>query len=124
MAPTLATHRDGRVVALGSGGANRIRSAVSRVLDQVMLAQDTSILEAAVNAPRVHAEDERLWFEAAGWKDASTLGAPLNDAFAQVTRFETTAFFFGGVHSVAHNGHQSSGVGDSRRGGVCLTVET
>src|SRR5690606_5047959 len=59
IAPTIAVHRDGRVIALGSSGANRIRSAVSQVLHAIVRCQLP--IEQAVAAPRVHGEDQGVW---------------------------------------------------------------
>jgi gamma-glutamyltranspeptidase/glutathione hydrolase len=120
MAPTIVTHaQDGRVVAVGSGGANRIRSAVTRVLEALIRTREG--LEAAVRAPRVHAEGDTVWFERAGWEDLDRVEAVLREHFATVVPFDERAFFFGGVHSVAHSGRSSAGVGDARRGGLCRT---
>lgn len=119
MAPTIVTHEsDGRVVALGSGGANRIRSAVTRVLES-LLRSDIGLVE-CVRAPRVHAEGTQVWFEREGWEDLAAVEALLAQHFDTLTPFDERAFFFGGVHAVAHNTRSSAGCGDARRGGVVL----
>ena len=57
MCPTVARLADGSQVALGTGGSNRIRSAVLQVL--VNLFEFDLPLEQAVMAPRLHLEGER-----------------------------------------------------------------
>jgi gamma-glutamyltranspeptidase/glutathione hydrolase len=121
MAPTIATHHEGaRIVGLGSGGANRIRSAVTRVLE-AHLREGLGML-GAVSAPRVHAEGDSVWFERAGWREPVAVETALRANFERVVPFESPAFFFGGVHSVSHDGRSSQGAGDARRGGLSLTV--
>lgn len=125
IAPTIAVHDDGRVLALGSGGANRIRSAVASVLHAI--AVEEASLESAVAAPRLHGEDDAVWIELAGRVDGSEVDElcdALAESFANVHPFPDRDFFFGGVH-VAHrsgDGHLA-GVGDPRRGGVAIRVD-
>lgn len=122
MAPTIARQANqGRIVALGSGGANRIRSAVTRVLEAHLRGGHS--IEQAVAAPRVHAEGDTVWFERCGWGDLDAVESILREHFARVIAFDEPAFFFGGVHSVSRNPDESSGAGDSRRGGVSLKLE-
>lgn len=119
MAPTLAEHPDGTVIALGSGGSNRIRTALLQVLCKV-LALDRTLAE-AVAAPRLHMERGHLDIEG-GW-DAATV-TRLTTAVADTRVWPDRSMFFGGVHTVAR--HPVSGVveavGDPRRGGAALVV--
>lgn len=117
IAPTIAVHEDGRVVALGSGGANRIRSAVAQVLHG--FARRGLSIHEAVAAPRVHAEDGASWVELDARSDAAGVQARLGQAFARVLPFGRRDFFFGGVHAaaLARDG-TLDGVGDSRRDGA------
>ena len=62
MAPTVARTADGSLLALGSGGSARIRSALACVLVAV-LDRGLSLAE-AVGAPRLHWDRERLQTEA------------------------------------------------------------
>ncbi len=52
MAPTTARTRDGRALAIGSPGADRITTALMQVLGRYCLNGDT--LAAAINGPRLH----------------------------------------------------------------------
>lgn len=108
MAPTLVRLASGPTLVLGSGGSERIRSAVTQVL--LGLLDDHLDLEAAVLAPRVHWDGSVLQVEP-GF-DAEVL-----DALAQhwpVNRWTVRDLYFGGVHAVTTDGR---GVGDPRRGG-------
>lgn len=114
MAPTLAEDRDGSgVLALGSGGSNRIRSAILQVLAGV-LDLDLS-LEAAIARPRLHVEADRLEIEGGFGEEvvrALTGGWPNHGVWPGRN------LFFGGVHAVAARGPRFVGAGDPRRGGV------
>lgn len=120
IAPTVARGTGG-VLALGSGGANRIRSVVSQVLYRVVMGGEG--LEEAVLAPRVHAEEDTVWLEMAERPEpAETLHA-LHASFANVYEFPTRAFFFGGVHAALGLDGEVDAVGDPRRGGCVVRVE-
>jgi len=119
MAPTLAERPDGAVIALGSGGSNRIRTALLQVLNAV-LASNRSLAQ-AIPAPRLHMERGHLDIEG-GW-DPVTVTA-LQTAFPDSRAWPERSMFYGGVHAVAR--HPTSGlieaVGDPRRGGAALAV--
>jgi gamma-glutamyltranspeptidase/glutathione hydrolase len=115
MSPTIVL-RDGRPeLAVGSAGSNRIRSAVLqtivRCVDDGMRAQD------AIDAPRLHYEDEIVYaepgidiesLERVGWT---------------VSRFRDRNLFFGGAQAVMRDGAAGfSGGGDPRRGGAAVVV--
>jgi gamma-glutamyltranspeptidase/glutathione hydrolase len=117
MAPTIITETDGSVTALGTGGSNRIRTAVLQValnlLDKAMR------LEAAVDAPRLHVEKcGTLSFEP-GFAEDEQLRAAYPDAHA----WPATNLFFGGVHSARRNAKGAvEGAGDPRRMGIATIV--
>jgi len=113
MSPAVAELENGTRYALGSGGANRIRSAVTQVL--VNLLDFGMSLEEAVAAPRIHLEADRLSVETGFSKvamEALESSAPQTDVWPDKN------LFFGGVHavSVTADGH-FDGAGDPRRGG-------
>jgi len=114
MTPTIACLADGAQIALGSGGSNRIRSAILQVLTNV-LEFDMS-LEGAVNAPRLHLERSHLSVES-GFSSAALEG--LEAEWPGMKRWPGTNLFFGGVHAVARlpNG-EFRAAGDPRRGGA------
>jgi len=119
IAPTIAMHPDGRVLALGSGGANRIRSAVSQVLHGIL--RRGMSLEQAVATPRVHGEEDGAWVELGDRAGPQAILDGLAREFPAVHPFAGRDFFFGGVHVAARSSAGAlSGVGDARRGGAVL----
>ncbi|MBZ8133635.1 gamma-glutamyltransferase [Afifella sp. IM 167] len=119
MAPTIAhapvSHGSaGRVLALGTGGSSRIRTAVFNVEANLLL--EGMEPRAAVEAARLHYENGRLDVEAAGERDdLEALQALQPDLKAWRER----SMYFGGVHVAGSDGRGGfSGWGDPRRGGV------
>jgi len=114
MSPTVAELPDGTRYALGSGGSNRIRSAVTQVL--VNLLDFGMTPEQAVSAPRMHLEGNMLSIEpgfSAQALSALESAAPLTHLWPEKN------LFFGGVHTVSvKHGGIFDGAGDPRRGGV------
>jgi gamma-glutamyltranspeptidase / glutathione hydrolase len=115
MSPTVIL-RDGQLEAgLGSGGSNRIRSAI--LLTIIRLVVEGMDVQAAVEAPRIH-------FEAGGVQaepgiDSEDLAA-LEARGYQVGRWVERNLFFGGVHAVSRDPETGElrGGGDPRRGGA------
>ena len=118
MAPSmlLRRHSDDQVV-LGSGGSNRIRSAILQVV--LNLAEFAMPVEAAVDAPRLHFESGLLNLES-GFAEDVIEG--LRAAYDNVKCWPDANLFFGGAHTVARLGGHFQGAGDRRRGGVCVAV--
>ena len=117
IAPSVGVRRGVPCLALGSGGSNRIRSAVGQVLYRRVVRG--APLADAVAASRVHAEDDVVWVETGGLADPEAALAALRGAFATVHGFPGRDFFFGGVHAVEVDEHGLPwGVGDARRGGA------
>ena len=118
MAPLMAFDVDsGRTVVAGSGGSNRIRTALLQLL--VNLFDFDLEAHDAVEAPRIHVEGELLSVE--GGFDVERLGALLS-AWPEHQLWPGRSLFFGGAHTVVHQGGAFSGAGDSRRGGVYRAV--
>ncbi len=119
MAPTVGVRAGVPSLALGSGGSNRIRTAVGQVLYRVA-GLDSSI-ESAVMAGRVHAEGDVVWVELEGVSEPAKALERLDGEFSTVHPFERRDFFFGGVHAVFIDvDGNKHGVGDRRRGGAAL----
>ena len=117
MAPTALAWRDGHRVATGSGGSNRIRTALLQVLvDLVDFAME---VEEAVAAPRIHVEDSFLSIE--GGFDPERIARVL-EAWPEHQVWETASMFFGGAHTVASGPRGVEGAGDPRRDGACAIV--
>ncbi len=115
MAPSVVL-RDGEVeMVLGSGGSNRIRSAILQAI--VRLIVDEEWAQDAVSAPRVHFEAGVVHAEPG--VDEVALGR-LESRGYSVNRWERENWFFGGVHAVARDPETGAvgGGGDPRRGGA------
>lgn len=119
MCPAMLESPDGGLYVLGSGGSNRIRSALLQVIAR--LALDTADLADAVAAPRLHVEADHLDFE--DFCDRDTAAA-LTQAFADHRAWPEPNMFFGGVHVAAMAADGSfDGVGDARRDGIAIVVD-
>jgi gamma-glutamyltranspeptidase / glutathione hydrolase len=119
MAPTVVL-RDGEVEAgLGSGGSNRIRSAILQTI--LRLIDDGLEVQAAVEAPRVHFESGAI--QAEPGVDPTGLEA-LEHRGYEVVQWPERNVFFGGVHAVARDPESGElcGGGDPRRGGAVATA--
>jgi len=117
MAPTLVISPQGKKISLGSGGSNRLRTAILQVLVNI-IDFDKSLHE-AVNQPRIHFENELLSIEPGFDADALL---PLCKQFKNYKLWQQQNLFFGGVHTVTgHNGN-FDGAGDRRRDGVACVV--
>ena len=119
MAPTVILQSDGTVIALGSGGSNRIRTAILQVA--VNLLDRGMSLEEAVEAPRLHVErDGKLSFEPGLPEAVETAFRTLGE---RAHAWPAANLFFGGVHAARRVGDGGvEGAGDPRRGGVAIVV--
>ena len=117
MAPTFVEGPNQRL-ALGSGGSNRIRSAILQTVDLVTRAGRSP--EDAVPAPRLHVEGERLSLESGFAAETETA---LRAAFDDIEHWGRANLFFGGVHVAGERDGRLVAVGDPRRGGCGVVVE-
>ena len=123
MSPCVGGWRDGGALALGSGGSNRIRTAVLQVLAN--LALRNLPLADAVAAPRLHIERGFLDFE-------DVLVDELFDeddrraitlAFEEHRAWAEPSLYFGGVHAAVLTPRGAlEAVGDHRREGAGITL--
>jgi gamma-glutamyltranspeptidase / glutathione hydrolase len=112
MAPSLLVRAGRPTVVLGSGGSERIRSALTQVIAALVL--DDLPLADAVLAPRLHVTDGVVQVEPGLATEAlARLGT-----LRELNVWSATDLYFGGVHAVATDGQH---VGDPRRGGVSAT---
>jgi gamma-glutamyltranspeptidase/glutathione hydrolase len=117
MAPTILTAADGGRIVLGSGGSNRIRSAVLQVIRNLAgLGMD---VRDAVEAPRLHVEngeaDAEPGFGDGALKAIEELGLPLR-------RWPEQSLFFGGAHVAACRNGRFEAAGDRRRDGAAICL--
>ncbi len=119
MAPTIVIDRGEPVLALGSAGSNRIRSAILQTI--VNLIDHGMAVDDAVRAPRVHFEDGKLQAEP-GVNEEALRALERRDV--PVVRWDRLNLFFGGVQAVGRDPHTDAieGGGDPRRGGVAVVV--
>ena len=112
MAPTLAID-EGRVIATGSGGSNRLRTAILQTLNNLYdFGMDA---REAVDSPRIHVEKDRLSIEP-GFPEPAM--EQVSAGYPDHHRWSEKNLFFGGTHTVIHDGQGFSGAGDPRRDGV------
>ena len=114
MAPSLLLGSNGESIVTGSGGSNRIRSAILQVVSHLI---DFDLpLSEAVSHPRIHFEDNLLSLEPG---IAMKVSQALLDEFPEQQTWKQQSLFFGGAHSVQRGSDgQLHGIGDPRRGGV------
>src|SRR6185312_13793828 len=119
MAPTIILQQDGTVTALGTGGSNRIRTAILQVA--VNLLDHRMSLEDAVGAPRLHVErDGKTSFEPGLLE---TMQADLLALGEKAHAWPARNLFFGGVHAARRDPKGGmDGAGDPRRQGVAIAV--
>jgi gamma-glutamyltranspeptidase/glutathione hydrolase len=118
MAPSLLDLPDGRTVALGSGGSERIRSALLGVI--VGLVDRGQHADGAVEAPRRH-------WDGSGVQAEPPVDPHVHIRLAElgpVTEWSTRHLYFGGAHVVVRYPDGSvEAHGDSRRGGASAVVD-
>lgn len=112
MAPSLAID-DKRIIAIGSGGSNRLRTAILQTLSN-LIDFDMPVAE-AVDAQRIHSERGLISIEPGFDQGAVT---DLISSHEKHHLWEEQNLFFGGTHTVTFDGKQFQGAGDARRGGV------
>lgn len=124
MSPSIGSYREGGVLCTGSGGSNRIRSAILQVL--VNLLDYQMSCEEAVAAPRIHYEAGLLSLE--GGFDLERI-APVLETYEDHQLFDELHMFFGGAHTTVATTKTDptkidhfSGIGDPRRSGVSILV--
>jgi gamma-glutamyltranspeptidase/glutathione hydrolase len=100
-------------MALGTGGSNRIRTAMLQVVRHIT--SGGMDVEAAVMAPRIHVEGDSVEVEDVG-QGEHILSAAASGR--QLARFESRHLYFGGVHSARKRADgRFEAFGDPRRSG-------
>ncbi len=117
MTPTTLQWPDGRLAALGSGGSNRIRTALLQLL--VNMVDFEMPAETAVRQPRIHLDRDGVLQLEAGF-DAGMIR--LAARYPNLNRWADFNLYFGGTHVAALGERGVEGAGDPRRNGVCRIV--
>ncbi len=113
MTPSLLVGDSGEIVALGTGGSNRIRTAMLQVLHAHRGGLD---MHDAVMAPRIHVEGATIQAETAD--TPPEVLAALGGFTDHLALFAGRHLYFGGVHTaVRTGGGRLEAVGDPRRVG-------
>jgi len=121
MSPVIVVEPGGAVTSLGSGGANRIRTAIPQVVSG-LLDQGLTVAE-AVTQGRMHFEAGLLSAETYAHAEGAATWTGASELAESVRFFDRPSLFFGGVH-LARRAVDGvlSGVGDPRRHGYSLVV--
>jgi len=110
MAPTIL-RRGRRRWLMGSGGSNRIRTALVQVISNIV---DFDLpLDEAINAPRIHLACDRLAIETPERYWSETTLSWLAEQFPDARHWPQRNMYFGGVHATGPNGATA----DPRRAG-------
>ncbi len=118
MSPVVVLCEGEPMLAVGSGGSNRLRSAITQVISNMI---DFGMpLAEAIDAPRVHFEGDLLQVE--GGISAAVV-RELEGAGYQVNHWPGRNMFFGGAHAVAQQNGELVAAGDRRRGGSVALVK-
>ncbi|MDP7608944.1 MAG: gamma-glutamyltransferase [Candidatus Marinimicrobia bacterium] len=108
ISPSLVMGDNGPELVLGSGGSNRIRSAILQVMLNYFM--NKMSLNEAVKSPRIHMEGDIFHCEPG-------IKIPASDKLpdgVQIHKWDEQNLFFGGVNAVT----PTEAVGDKRRGGT------
>ena len=111
ISPIIITDKVEAKYVLGSGGSNRIRSANTQVILNLLFYNMS--LKEAISCPRVHLEENTLFHE----PGIQLPHGKLNDI--KINAFDQKNLFFGGVNAVSSN----EAIGDERRGGIGIVVK-
>jgi gamma-glutamyltranspeptidase/glutathione hydrolase len=117
MSPTIVLKDGQPVIVLGSGGSNRIRTAILQVICNLI--DFNCSIEEAVKNPRVHWENNIFNIEPPF--ESKIVENILFSESTEVVLWQEQSMFFGGVNAVAKNNRGwLDGAGDPRREGVAL----
>jgi gamma-glutamyltranspeptidase/glutathione hydrolase len=117
MSPVVVLCNGEPMLAVGSGGSNRLRSAIMQIISNVI---DFGMpLAEAIDAPRVHFEGDLLQIEG-GIPDSVV--RDLEGAGYRINHWPGRNMFFGGAHAVARQDGRLIAAGDQRRGGSMAVV--
>lgn len=117
MSPTIVLKDNKPEIVLGSGGSNRIRTAILQVISNII---DLKMhVSEAVEAPRIHWERNKFNIEP-GFSIKAIDKIKKTNSKDEIIEFSKKNMFFGGVHAVTYKDGRLDGAGDKRRSGVEL----
>jgi gamma-glutamyltranspeptidase/glutathione hydrolase len=119
MAPSILLENGRPRLVVGSAGSIRLRAAIVQIVVRVV--DDGFSAEEAIDAPRVHLEDDVLQLE--GGIPASVAAGLREDGYS-VKRWADRNLYFGGASAVALRADGAlEAAGDPRRGGAGVVVD-
>ena len=122
MSPTIIEHCKNHMfdqkIALGTGGSNRIKTAMFQVIWHIIAENKT--LDNAINLPRIHYENGVLDVEKGINSDTVEL---LESLYKNSTIWQQRSLYFGGINAV-QAGSKHLAVSDSRRNGLGMVKLT
>lgn len=110
MSPSFIKKDEKILTSLGSGGSNRIRSAILQVVLDIM--DENRSVKEAIEAPRMHFDEYEVLQIEAGFSEEEVKA--LQKRFSRQNLWKEKDMYFGGVHAVTGD---LDGWGDSRRDG-------
>ncbi|WP_009633084.1 gamma-glutamyltransferase [Synechocystis sp. PCC 7509] len=114
MSPTIVLKNNQPEIALGSGGSNRIRTAILQVISNII---DFKMpVDLAVNSPRIHWENKVLNVEPGFTQKVADLESD------RLILWNRQNMFFGGVHTAMELEGIITGAGDRRRNGAIASI--
>jgi len=118
MAPTIILKNGLPEIVLGSGGSNRIRTAILQVISNII--DFKMSVKDAVDSPRIHWENNKFHLEPGfAGEEVNKLRVSEEE---ELILWSNENMFFGGVHAVFEDAEGLiSGAGDRRRGGASLS---
>jgi len=120
MTPSLLIEEDGGVLAMGTGGSNRIRTAMLQVVRHLVSGGEG--IAAAIMEPRIHVEGGTVQVEDVGQSEA-WFEAVTGSGERALSTFPDRHLYFGGVHTAARRGDgRFEAFGDPRRSGAALVI--
>lgn len=125
MAPMIVEDPNDGLLIMGSGGSNRIRTALFQVLAN-RCAMGMGLKE-AIELPRIHYEDGKIDVECSEAQDGvnDILGMAQANLH-KVTMWDECNMYFGGVNAVESHffgSGKNHAWGDSRRGGAAIVLD-
>jgi gamma-glutamyltranspeptidase/glutathione hydrolase len=118
MSPTIVLRNSKPEIVLGSGGSNRIRTAILQVICN--LVDFKMSIKEAVESPRVHWENNIFSVEPPLLRD-NINSLNLNES-TKIVLWKAKNMFFGGVHGAKKNDPSFEGIGDPRREGKAIIL--
>jgi len=113
MSPTIVLKNNQPEIVLGSGGSNRIRTAILQVISNII---DFKMpVDRAVNSPRIHWENDVLNVEPGFDVETEMLSS-------RTILWNQQNMFFGGVHTAMESQGIITGAGDRRRNGAIASL--